>query len=194
LSRVFAGVIVALVADHDEAAPGELELVRAFVNTRDLQRSDGVATPPQLRAWLVEHGLAPASLSVNDEELGRAHATREALRELAEANCGIPVPPTALATLDDAARRVPLHLAFVDAGTVRLEPRGAGVDAALGRLLAIVQGAVERGEWSRLKACRDPTCRWLYYDHSKNRSAAWCSMATCGNRNKARRRRAVSKS
>lgn len=37
----------------------------------------------------------------------------------------------------------------------------------------------------RLKTCRD--CGWLYFDRSKNRSRAWCDMAVCGNRAKARR-------
>jgi predicted RNA-binding Zn ribbon-like protein len=40
-------------------------------------------------------------------------------------------------------------------------------------------------EAERLKAC--PACGWLFLDKSKNRSRAWCDMAVCGNRAKARR-------
>lgn len=35
-----------------------------------------------------------------------------------------------------------------------------------------------------LKIC--PNCEWLFLDRSKNRSRAWCDMAVCGNRAKAR--------
>ena len=61
-----------------------------------------------------------------------------------------------------------------------------GVDGALGRLLVIVYRAMETGTWPRLKACRSDTCQWAFYDHSKNRSGHWCSMAVCGSQHKAR--------
>jgi predicted RNA-binding Zn ribbon-like protein len=35
-----------------------------------------------------------------------------------------------------------------------------------------------------LKIC--PNCEWLFLDRSKNKSRAWCDMAICGNRVKAR--------
>ncbi|SFB49859.1 Conserved protein containing a Zn-ribbon-like motif, possibly RNA-binding [Rhizobium sp. NFR07] len=37
----------------------------------------------------------------------------------------------------------------------------------------------------RLKICGH--CGWLFVDRSKNRSRAWCDMAVCGNREKAKR-------
>jgi predicted RNA-binding Zn ribbon-like protein len=42
------------------------------------------------------------------------------------------------------------------------------------------------GTWRRLKACHAETCRWVYYDRSRNESRRWCSMEICGNRSKAR--------
>ncbi|MBV8670321.1 MAG: CGNR zinc finger domain-containing protein, partial [Candidatus Eremiobacteraeota bacterium] len=45
------------------------------------------------------------------------------------------------------------------------------------------------GSWARLKVCRDDTCRWAFYDRSKNRSSCWCLMSVCGNRSKVRRHR-----
>jgi predicted RNA-binding Zn ribbon-like protein len=53
-------------------------------------------------------------------------------------------------------------------------------------LLAIVHEAIGKGHWERLKACREHTCEWAFYDHTKNRSGAWCNMQVCGNRAKAR--------
>ncbi len=39
----------------------------------------------------------------------------------------------------------------------------------------------------RVRECGGVDCRWLFLDTSKNRSRQWCSMASCGNRAKARR-------
>ncbi len=79
-------------------------------------------------------------------------------------------------------------------GGSALEPTAGGVDGALGRLVAIVHGAVADGSWAHLKACERDSCRWAFYDHSKNHSGRWCDMEVCGAREKSarayRRRRA----
>jgi predicted RNA-binding Zn ribbon-like protein len=71
-------------------------------------------------------------------------------------------------------------------GTTSLQPQGDDVPAALGKLLAIAHDAMHSGDWERLKVCRNDTCRWAFYDHSKNRSRHWCQMDVCGSRQKAR--------
>jgi predicted RNA-binding Zn ribbon-like protein len=53
-------------------------------------------------------------------------------------------------------------------------------------LLATVFRSMSDGTWGRMKACGNPDCRWAFYDGSKNQSARWCEMASCGNRMKAR--------
>ena len=41
-----------------DTAPGRLELVREFVNTRDIDDDlDDIATPQALQGWVAEHGL-----------------------------------------------------------------------------------------------------------------------------------------
>lgn len=42
----------------------------------------------------------------------------------------------------------------------------------------------------RLRPCGNDDCRLFFIDHSKGNTARWCSMATCGNRMKARRHHA----
>jgi len=42
------------------------------------------------------------------------------------------------------------------------------------------------GQASRLKTCEDNGCILFFYDTSKNNARRWCSMATCGNRAKAK--------
>lgn len=38
-----------------------------------------------------------------------------------------------------------------------------------------------------VRECGGAQCTWLFLDHSRGRSRRWCSMASCGNRAKARR-------
>ena len=170
-----------------QPAPGRLELVRAFVNTNNRERQlDQLADPEGLRAWLQEHGLLRPGETVDPADLQRARSVREALRTLLLANNGAPPDPEPTETLNRAARRARLVVSFDQLGRASLTPAAAGVDGALGELLASVYTAMAEGSWHRLKACRDDVCQWAFYDASKNRSGAWCTMADCGNRAKAR--------
>jgi predicted RNA-binding Zn ribbon-like protein len=176
------------MTESPKSAPADLELVRRFVNTLDVDEgNDAIASDEALAAWLRGRGLLPEGAGARPQDVDRAVALREALRELLlRNNDGGPVSPEAARTLDTVAGRAALRLRVGDDGQTRLEPEGSGVDAALGRLLITVHRSMENGTWERLKACRNDACRWAFYDHSKNRSGHWCSMAECGNRAKAR--------
>ena len=168
-------------------APGELELVRAFVNTWDADEgTESVPGPAELRSWLTEHELLDSGARVTAAEHRQAIAVREALRALMLQNAGLDVGPDAGGALDDAARRARLGVRFAPDGGVRTEAEASGVAGALGRLLAIVAAAHESGTWVRLKACLADDCQWGFYDRSRNRSAVWCDMRVCGNRQKVR--------
>ncbi|HET7578817.1 MAG TPA: ABATE domain-containing protein [Bacillales bacterium] len=57
-------------------------------------------------------------------------------------------------------------------------------------LWPIVQSAMDlllSGKLDRVKQCEGDPCGWLFFDSSRNKSRRWCSMADCGNREKARR-------
>ena len=164
-------------------APGDLALVQEFVNTNDLEaESDEVATPDLLHSWLVDHGLLRSDEPVADGEQRQALEMREALRALLLANNdGAPIDD-AVEVLNRTASEVRLGVHFQPDGGAHLYPGTSGVGGALGRLLAIVFSAMADGTWPRLKACRKESCQWAFYDHSKNRSGTWCSMAVCGNR------------
>ena len=184
------------MAVQSKEAPGDLAAVREFVNTLDIDHGkEELGDPAELSAWLAAHGLLAEGAEVTAADLRRATWLREALRELLLSNNdGRPVPATAAKVLDDVAARARLRLRVDGDGSARLEAEGRGVDGALGRLLVIVYRAMETDTWTRLKACRDDTCKWAFYDHSKNRSGHWCSMEVCGSRNKARQYRARRKS
>jgi predicted RNA-binding Zn ribbon-like protein len=167
---------------------GALRLVREFVNTRDFDNdTDGLAAPRDLADWLVANGLATPGLTVGAADLRRAVELRESLRvALLANNGGAPPGPAALEVLNRIGQRAKLVARFDEAGGAALEPASGGVDGALGRLLAIVHDATATGDWGRLKACRNDTCLWAFYDHSKNHSRHWCSMESCGSQVKAR--------
>jgi len=181
------------VADR-QTATGELGLVQAFVNTVDLQDGpEELQDPNTLKGWLVAKGLLDGSQGVDASDLKHAIALREAIRSVIGANSGSRVYPVDIATLNEAASASGLRMRFGADGKPRLEPEATGVVAAMGRIVAAMYAAMEGEEWTRLKLCSSQSCRWAFYDRSKNHSSRWCTMASCGNREKARRFRSQSK-
>jgi predicted RNA-binding Zn ribbon-like protein len=174
------------MAKKVQNAPGDLEAVREFVNTVDIEDgSEQLADPPALVHWLADHDLIEAGAKASATDLGHAIEVREALRALMAANNQGEPAGGATDTLRAAARRAQVALDFSADGS-HLEPQAPGVDGALGRLLGRVHAAQHDGTWSRMKACPWHTCQWAFYDNTKNRSGVWCNMAVCGNRAKAK--------
>jgi predicted RNA-binding Zn ribbon-like protein len=181
--------------ERDPAPNAALHLLQDFVNTNDIEGGrDALATPALLHGWLGERGLASSADSVTEEQQQRTLQVREGLRALGRANNGEPLDLTRVAALNRAASGIPLVVG-VQPDDWSLRPAGGGLDGFLGRILATVARSMADGNWSRMKACRNDTCRWLFYDQSRNRSGTWCSMAICGSRAKSRayrsRRRAT---
>jgi predicted RNA-binding Zn ribbon-like protein len=169
-----------------QPAPDDLALIEDFVNTFDLESGEEeLATPEALSVWLTAHGLAAAGETFGHDELASALAVRENLRALLLANNGGELDPAVPAALGAAADRARLTVALDRAGRASVTPQAGGIDRVAGRLLGIVARAQADGSWERLKACPWHTCHVAFYDHSRNRSRTWCSMAVCGNRAKA---------
>ena len=139
-------------------APGRLELVRAFVNTLDVElRTDTLTSP-----W--------------------ERTVREAIRSALAANHDRrPVPKAALRILDDAAERVGLSVRFATNSSFALRPTRRG---RVADVLLAMTAAMSNGTWTRLKVCADDECQWAFYDYSRARTGKWCSMKVCGNRAK----------
>jgi len=166
----------------------QLELILDFVNTVDFEEDrEELDSAAALRRWLAAHGLVSEGASAVGADLRAALTLREAIRDLALANNGVDVDAGEAAhALEWAARRARLVVRFGEDGSVRFEAGAAGIAGALGKLAAAVATAMAEGSWSRFKACRSDTCRWAFVDESRNASRTWCSMQTCGNREKAR--------
>jgi predicted RNA-binding Zn ribbon-like protein len=164
------------------------ELVQDFVNSRELRPAvEDLGTPEQLAAWLAERELLEPGARLTNADLAEVVRVREALRDLLSAKVGIDVDvDAAKAEIDAAARRAGLEVRF-DPTCPRVEPTESGVRAAVGRILVEVYDEMVDGIWERMKACKADDCRWAFLDTSKNKSRAWCSMESCGNRAKGQR-------
>ena len=147
---------------------------------------DDWADERRLTAWLRERHLVPGGYRATTADLRAARRFREAVRHLMAVNQGEPPQERDLDVVNSVLRRG--ELAVTVDGSARLEvvttvragvaPRWPlDVAAAMAR-------AVQDGSWERYKLCRNPDCRWGFYDASNNRSGRWCDMAVCGNRAK----------
>jgi predicted RNA-binding Zn ribbon-like protein len=172
--------------DETKPAPMPLLVVQSFVNTWEADTGVDLLTDPIAGPqWLVQMGLADGPM-----DLVEAREIRESIRALLVQNSdGLAPDPVRLRALRDLAKRVRLHAAVLDDGSVHVQPDEVTA-APLAPLLLIIRDAQRDGSWRRLKACRNPDCHWAYYDRSHAGRGAWCDMAVCGNRMKNRKLRA----
>ena len=171
-------------------------------------RVDALATFASFVDWLEAAGLLDAERAGGLRrrgELQRAGATavvvearrvRTVLRLLAERGAqSEAVRREALATINRVLGR--------SAGMRRIDRRGDGThvrvfvptgDAFAGMLIPIADSAgdaIVDEQLARVKHCAAPRCTRVFMDVTKNGTRRWCDMRTCGNREKARRRRSV---
>jgi predicted RNA-binding Zn ribbon-like protein len=205
--------INAPVAGGHHAHDVDLEDTFDFLNTDDLENGfpvEGLATLGDALSWFVERGVihgegadrighdAEDDPVAATRDLARIHAVRGALREVADAIVDHRPPRTgALDTINRAlhARQV-VELVPSSDGCVAVDHRHVGdpIDDALARLCDPLVSELTGGDPERIKICDNDRCRWVFYDTSRTGRRRWCDMATCGNRAKAARHRAKSKS
>jgi predicted RNA-binding Zn ribbon-like protein len=163
-------------------APGRLALLQRFINTHNHDFPpdwDRLGTAAKAQAWLRDTRLIGPGDRITQAEAARLRELREALRRLVIAHhAGAAPDPAAVVTIRAAAETAGLRITLGEDGSTALQ----GGPAAT--LLAILHEAQLTGQWARMKACRN--CEYAFFDRSKNRSAAWCAMAICGNRTKNR--------
>ncbi len=167
-----------------------LLVVQAFVNTWEGDSgTDLLADAATANPWLREAGLLHGD-DLSDAELAEARDVREAIRALLVHNGGGAAPsPAESRVMAALAGHSRFGAGIVAGGDVELVPDHGGGSSALAGLLLVIRDAQRDGAWPRLKACRNPDCRWAYYDRSHAGRGAWCDMAVCGNRIKNRKLR-----
>ena len=175
-----------------------------FVNTRRNREASRVAEaaevaeylrgPDDLTAWLSAAGLCPADpggggLAVDGETFAEALALREALSALVTATvAGDGAPAAAVRCVNSwLALRPERPVLRLEAGVPVLGPAPAartprGVLAMIAADAAELLGTDLR---ERVRICPGPGCRGRFLDDSPAGRRRWCSMAVCGNRNKA---------
>ena len=167
----------------DYEPPSAVRLLRDFVNTAEPQLGTDQLVPSTATGCLRRLGLLAADGGVAAANLPLLVGVREGLREVLLGHAG---HASAANELDDLLAAVPVTLRLAD-GTVTL---AAVEDRAAHRVVAALLSAVvaaPQEEWVRLKVCARDSCRWAFFDSSRNRSGRWCSMAGCGNIVKMRR-------
>ena len=183
-------MIVGLEHDTEtSSAPGDLETVRSFVNTLDVEEgTDELDNTAGLAEWLAEAGLYDGE-EPSERDLSRAVDFREGLRSLLLANNGVEAGDDSAARLNAALDGASSEVRF-EGSSAEIVPTCGSVDGALATLALIVHGAMQSGEWAKLKVCPADDCHWAFYDRSRNHSRTWCQMGDCGNRAKVRAFRA----
>jgi predicted RNA-binding Zn ribbon-like protein len=176
-----------------------------FANTLGLFSSDKLRSPGHLLAFAVQAGLVPAThrarlhaeLDTRPERaqaaFERARALRRAIYSLFSAvAAGRPPDPADLAPLNRELPEALAHQRLVAGpdGALAWGWRG-GPETLAEVLFPIVRSAADlltsAEQRAAVRQCGASDCAWLFLDTSRNRSRQWCSMQTCGNREKARR-------
>lgn len=153
---------------NPQSAYAGVVLLEDFLNTYAHGEADQLADEASAGAWLASLDRAGA---VTPVDLALAREVRTALR--AQLGDGpvteLPDVPVRVTLGGDGPR-------LVGTGSPLMEV----VAESLGEVLALQA----TGQWSRIKTCARDSCRWVFFDHSRNRSGRWCSMQVCGNREK----------
>src|SRR5436305_9728152 len=99
--------------EHPKAAPDELDHIRQFVNTFDLESlEDEIAQPDAAAAWFSERDLLPDGGLLSAADVRQAQSMREALRKLLLAHNGAPLDTAAVNVVNSAAKSAELVVRF----------------------------------------------------------------------------------
>lgn len=164
----------------------------ATVSHRNGDPLERLDDPVKLRQWLAANDLDPGVIPTSDQ-LDQARQLREAIYRLgATLADGQPPAQLDLARVNSAAAAgTPSPVLDADGMRWSLgseDPVGAAL-AVLARNAIEVLGSPTR---QRIKTCEGPDCAGLFVDTSRAGARRWCSMNTCGNKNKKDRLRAKS--
>jgi len=122
--------------------------------------------------------------------LRKALALRETLfRAFARVAGGNPAAAEDVATIEQAATEAlsHRHLAHINNSYGWEWDTGPMLDRLLWPIATSAAELLVSEDVGKIRECEAGDCYWLFLDNSRNRSRRWCSMTSCGNREKARR-------
>ena len=171
-----------------------------FVNTVAYRadpgkKQDHLQRTEDVRQWASQAKL-PDRAAINSGPLGtealrRIRAVREQLFAGFHAIArGAPIPEDTLARVGSALHDCCAKRSLCMKGgqvrwTWRQDARSS--DYVLYPVLTAATDLLTSGSRGLVRQCADANCGWLFLDRSNARTRRWCSMADCGNRNKARK-------
>jgi hypothetical protein len=172
--------------EHRAETPSSLRTLESFLwHDFDLGQSDWAA-------W-GQRKMPETAKSVLEAAFDRAMQLHSALRILQAANSHLSIEieiENSREQLNQLITHYQIYPCFGKEGDFLITSEYSNDPVA--HLLLVALEALRAGTWRRFKLCHEPTCRASYYDASKQMSKIWCSMETCGSRNKMRRYRAKS--
>jgi predicted RNA-binding Zn ribbon-like protein len=139
-------------------------------------------TPQDLTDWIAESGIVDSAPPVDQSDLERTRALREAIaRTVGALVNGARVPDTDRALVNTAAALPQPHLRLENDGLHRT----GGVEAVLAVLARDCLDLHQSPDRSSLRRCADPGCSRVFVDRSRGQRRRWCGMKGCGDRAKA---------
>lgn len=147
-----------------------------LLNSRPLvngEEQDALGDPAEGRRWAREHG-GEGSVA----ELALLREARDILRDVVRGESS----PAALSPLLEGVHQIPEFTSDGLQWTVKTPPH-----ARLAVEAVLAWDATEKQLPGRLRPCANDECQLFLLDRSRANRTRWCSMAVCGNREKARR-------
>jgi predicted RNA-binding Zn ribbon-like protein len=181
-----------------------------FCNTCDRWQERGARLEPvedfltsiaDLRSWAIRASKTGAfadceAFNFEAEDLQRSLRLRSTLINIfTSLAMGQPVPTALMAEFNQQLEHLPARVVSQEKdGSLRLKWRSRrSADLFISELLDVSLRLICGGPVDRLKICGAGDCGWVFLDTSRNNSRRWCVMEDCGNREKARRYYARSK-
>lgn len=165
-----------------------------FLNTEMVSEGkavDVLTDAEALRSWLVQADLATKGgpPAVSPPILAGVKRLRRHIRAVTEAMAAGKRPRRRdVAVIDRELRRGTGSLALRQDGSAFAFGFEPSIERAADPRFIIARTAAEflsAADPSRVRRCQGPRCILLYYDVTKSGTRRWCSMASCGNRQKA---------
>jgi predicted RNA-binding Zn ribbon-like protein len=165
-----------------------------LLNTQMIIRGepvDALSDPEALRKWLVASKLVgkTAQTRVTTSILRDVKRLRGHVRAIVDAMADGKKPePAPVSAINRQLRRGPGSLALRQDGARFVFGFEPARTAATDLRFLIAHAAAEflaGADRSRVRRCHGAQCILLYYDTTKSGTRRWCSMAWCGNRQKA---------
>ncbi|OOR21723.1 CGNR zinc finger domain-containing protein [Bacillus cereus] len=150
---------------NNQVAPGELEIVRSFLNTWEIPND----TRKPLEHLNCEEDIKNF-ISKNfsgikfSGKLEDVHQFRKDVRMSLETN-----------NVDNLTKWLtsyPINISILDVENIQYN--AVKQHDFFSEVLIIIVKSISLSQWKRLKAC--PDCKWVFYDNSRNGSKRWCGM------------------